>query len=170
VTILGSANGTQFNNYHLQVGQGLNPSSWQELGQQSNTPISDGALGQWNTTDFSDGLYALRLTVIEKDQTLKTAITQVTVDNTPPAVHVLNPTSDQQVKESTLNLTADATDEVGISRIEWIIDGQPTGTTSQSPYVFVWPTTPGSHSLVVKAIDLADNQTSSPTIKFTVKP
>jgi membrane peptidoglycan carboxypeptidase len=170
VALQGSANGSQFNNYYLQVGRGLNPSSWQELGQQSNTPVSDGTLGQWNTTDFEDGLYALRLTVIEKDQTLKTAITQVTIDNTAPVLQVTNPRPGQQISSPSLNISADATDEVGISRIEWSIDGHLAGTTSQSPYVLIWPAESGSHTLVVKAIDLANNQTSSPEIKFTVYP
>ena len=170
IIIQGSANGSQFNNYHLQVGQGLNPSTWQELGQQSNTAVNNNTLGEWDTTQFEDGLYALRLTVIEKDQSLKTAITQVTIDNTPPVLHILNPRPGQQVSASILNLTVDAADEVGINRVEWYMDGQLVGKTSQSPFILGWQTVPGSHSLIVKAIDLANNPASSPEIKFSVSP
>jgi hypothetical protein len=170
VTIKGSANGAQFNNYRLQVGQGLNPSSWQDLSQQSNAPVSNGVLGKWPTNDFSDGLYALRLTVIEKDQTIKTAITQVTIDNTAPVTHVLNPLADQQLSGNNLNLTADAVDETGISRIDWFIDGQLVGTTTQTPYVFNWSASSGKHTLIVKAYDLANNMSASPEVKFSVTP
>jgi hypothetical protein len=61
----------------------------------------------------------------------------------------------------TVQIQATATDNVGVTKIELYIDGQLRPTTAAtSPLAFSWNTTNaanGSHTLVVKAYDLANN-------------
>jgi membrane carboxypeptidase/penicillin-binding protein PbpC len=175
ISVQGSANGSDFSAYRLQVGQGLNPTTWQTLDQPNANPapITNAVLGKWNTTDFDDGLYALRLTVIKKDNTIKTVITQVTVDNTAPAIRLLAPQTGQNYSQSAakqINFSADVSDAVGVDKVEWYVDNSLVGTSTQSPYAYPWTGTPGKHTLQVKAFDLAGNENNGPTVQFSVEP
>ncbi|HQX00712.1 MAG TPA: hypothetical protein PLQ94_01280, partial [Anaerolineales bacterium] len=64
--------------YRVQVGKGLNPQEWIQLGSDVNTPIEDGVLAEWDTKGLS-GLYAIQLLVVRNDQVVETAVIQVTV-------------------------------------------------------------------------------------------
>jgi membrane peptidoglycan carboxypeptidase len=83
VAVTGSARGKDFLFYRLQYGQGLNPQEWYQIGEDSTTPVTDGALGEWDTTGLS-GLYVLQLQVISIDQTQRTASVVVTVNKPSP--------------------------------------------------------------------------------------
>ncbi|GAB4496439.1 MAG: PBP1A family penicillin-binding protein [Anaerolineales bacterium] len=78
VLILGTASGEDFMYYRVQVGKGLNPQEWIQLGEDNYTPVDGGALAEWDTTDL-EGLYAVQLIVVRKDQKVDTAVIQVTV-------------------------------------------------------------------------------------------
>jgi parallel beta-helix repeat protein len=80
VNIIGTANGTGFQNYTVYYGSGIYPSSWIEL-NNSNSSISDGILTEWNTTNVSDGTYTIRLLLYDtNNQTTEDRII-VTVNN-----------------------------------------------------------------------------------------
>lgn len=60
---------------------------------------------------------------------------------------------------------------VGIAKIEFYVDGVLKSTDVSSPYNFIWDSTTasnGSHTLMAKAFDLANNQTNSTTINVIV--
>lgn len=78
VKIIGTASGDDFSYYRVQVGKGLNPQEWIQLGGDVNTPIEDGVLAEWDTKGLS-GLYAIQLLVVRNDQVVETAVIQVTV-------------------------------------------------------------------------------------------
>jgi len=78
VQFIGSASGANFDHYRILVGQGIDPQDWIQVGSDSTTPIQDGVLGTWDTAGLN-GLYAVELQVIRTDQSIDTAITQVTV-------------------------------------------------------------------------------------------
>ena len=84
IAIKGTADGSQFTGYHLDVGKGLNPDAWQQIGSDGTQPVNHGILGTWETTRFENGLYVLRLTVENNDQSIKTAVTQVMIENNHP--------------------------------------------------------------------------------------
>lgn len=166
--VQGTAAGDSFSAYQLQVGEGLNPLTWLQIADGSK-PVRGGLLGSWQTS--KDGLYAMRLMVTNNDQVLKTAIIQITVDNTPPRLSVPYPTAGQEFSFSQNNeitLQANAEDAVGLARVEWYINDRMIGETSQMPFSYPWAALPGSHSLVVKAYDLAGNSTESTPIVFKV--
>lgn len=171
VKIRGSAAGEMFSAYRLQVGAGLNPRSWQQIGADATAPRYNDVLGIWDTRQQRDGLYALRLLVIRSDQSIQSAITQVTVDNTPPVIQSFSPSDSQKISlsASSVNLEAFLTDAVGIDRVIWYVDGKQTGEALQPPYVYLWEAKRGKHTLQVKAVDLAGNETLSEKITFNVE-
>ena len=171
ITFTGSAAGEKFQSYRLQVGKGLNPQEWIQIGQDSSLPVENGTLGIWDTQGLS-GLYAVQLLVVRADQRVDRFITQVTVDNEPPQVTILNPTPDHiypASKNSTLLFRADATDNLEIVTVNFILDGNPIASLSRLPYAIPWQTpTTGKHHLQVDVTDLAGN-VGSAEVNFEVK-
>jgi membrane peptidoglycan carboxypeptidase len=78
VRIIGTATGDDFFSYRVQVGKGLNPQEWIQLGNDSFEPVENGVLAEWDTTGLS-GLYAVQLVVVRADQKVETAVIQVTI-------------------------------------------------------------------------------------------
>ena len=157
----------RFSYYQLQAGQGLNPQNWLPVGEKGSTPIQNGTLALWDTGK-QNGLFAIRLQVVRQDQRLETAILQVTVDNTPPHVRILAPIDGQNLAYSAQPITfqADASDAVGLQRVEFWVDGRLVDTRSSAPYSLAWPPQHGSHTLKIVAYDLAGN-TSEADLQFS---
>ncbi len=78
VQIIGTAAGDGFAYYRVQVGKGLNPQQWIQVGGDRTTPVQNGILAEWDTTGLS-GLYAIQLVVVREEQLVETAVIQVTV-------------------------------------------------------------------------------------------
>ena len=78
VKIIGTASGENFDYYRVQVGKGLNPQEWIQLGGDVIAPVENGVLAEWDTNGLS-GLYAIQLLVVRTDQMVDSAVIQVTV-------------------------------------------------------------------------------------------
>jgi hypothetical protein len=169
VRITGTAAGSGFSLHRLQVGQGLNPSMWLQVGQDMRSPVTDGELGVWDTQGLS-GLYALQLQVLYKDQHVETAVVQVTVDNQPPDVDIVYPVDDQEVPQpgADMLLQAQVSDDLALKNVEFYIDNVLINTLPKAPFTVAWPSHPGTHVLRVKAIDQAGNS-SEEEITFQIK-
>ena len=171
VSLRGTAAGDNFSYFRLQAGAGLNPQNWLQIGPDSSSPVKNGVLGEWDTTGL-DGLYALRLLVVRKDQTVDSATIQVTVDNTPPLARVLYPLPEQALSlpaNRLITFQAEAGDSAGIQRLEWLVDGQVVGQNLVAPYSFAWQATAGTHRLAVRAYDIDGNQGESTELTFSVE-
>jgi len=79
VPIVGTATGEDFSYFRVQVGKGLNPEQWIQVGVDVDSPVIDGLLAEWDTTGLN-GLYAVQLQVVRSDQVVETAVIQVTVN------------------------------------------------------------------------------------------
>ena len=91
-------------------------------------------------------------------------------DTTPPTTSITSPANGATVS-GTINVTANASDNVGVTRVELYIDGVLRGTDTSSPYSIAWDTTTvsnGGHSLQTRAFDAAGNSGSSSTVNVTV--
>jgi hypothetical protein len=94
-------------------------------------------------------------------------------DTTPPTVSVTVPTEGATVSGNVI-LTANATDDALMSRVEFFVDGQSvgtSGTSSTSPYGYSWNSrsvSNGAHTLTAKAHDAAGNTALSAPRAFTV--
>jgi hypothetical protein len=78
VPLIGTAAGNGFQYYRIQVGEGLYPREWKQVGEDSSTPVINGPLAEWDTTGLS-GLYAIQLVVVYADQRAETAVVLVMV-------------------------------------------------------------------------------------------
>jgi membrane carboxypeptidase/penicillin-binding protein PbpC len=169
VQIRGSAGGDDFSYYRIQVGAGLNPRQWLQVGEGSQS-VTDGLLVEWDTTGL-DGLYAIQLQVVDSRNVVETAVIQVTVDNQTPEVQVLHPAAEQVFEypdESIVTFQAQVTDNLGIEKVEFLVDGQLISNFSNPPYATPWNGTLGDHEFTVRATDQAGNQTEI-TVTFSIE-
>lgn len=70
-----------------------------------------------------------------------------------------------------ITLNATATDNVGVTKVEFYVDGSLVGSSTAAPYALAYDSTllaKGSHSLVTKAYDAANNVGSSSPFAFTI--
>jgi len=169
VSIHGSAGGAAFDRYYLQVGQGLNPLTWIRIGPEAKDPVTSGGLGSWDTSGLN-GLYALQLLVISANQQIQTDLVQVTVDNQPPQVEILFPTPGEVIPRSTnpIVVQAGVMDDLALHSVEFSIDQVMISTLTQPPFTITWQGRPGVHTVQVRAVDQAGNETSAEHT-FTVK-
>jgi len=159
VKITGQASGPEFRSYRLQAGEGINPSGWRVIQEESMNPVVDGTLGIWDTSELN-GLFAIQLIVLQENQSVETATIQVTIDNRPPDLTIQYPADGQMISQDeneTVTFIIQADDNVGLEKLEYYIDDSLVGIQSQSPYALSWRIMVGTHQFSVKAIDTAGN-------------
>ena len=92
------------------------------------------------------------------------------IDKTPPTVRISSPSNGVTVTGN-LTVSADGTDNIGIYKIDFFVDGTLTGSSNTNPATFTLNTTKylnGSHILVARAMDSAGNQTYSQSISINI--
>jgi hypothetical protein len=93
-------------------------------------------------------------------------------DTTAPTVTVTNPTSGATYSTAqTVTVSANASDYIGVSRVEFYLDNLLQGTDTTSPYTYAWnidSTVDGSHAWTAKAFDAAGNNTTSSAVSVSV--
>ncbi len=141
IVITGNAQIDGFQFYRLEYGQGLNPAEWRQLGGDHNNQVQGGPLEFWDTAAEEEGLYTLQLTVVRGDQSIERRAVQVTVDNTPPQVEMVNPNPGKvYVMEDDLwiNIQVDAADNLSMNRVEFFMNNQKIGESTVAPYTLRW--------------------------------
>ena len=92
-------------------------------------------------------------------------------DVTPPTVSITVP-GNGQVVAGTYTVTANASDNVGVTQVQFELDGANLGVAdTSSPYSVSWntrATSNGAHSLTAVARDAAGNATTSASVTVTV--
>jgi len=131
----------------------------------------------WSTTGSANGSHSLTAKAYDAAGNTKTsAAVSVTVSNatggdtTAPTTSITAPASGATVS-GTVSVNASASDNVGVTKVEFYLDGALKSTATASPYSWSWSTTGsanGSHSLISKAYDAAANVGTSATITVTV--
>jgi poly(hydroxyalkanoate) depolymerase family esterase len=84
-------------------------------------------------------------------------------DNTPPSVQLTAPAAGSTVSGS-VALTATASDNAGVSRVEFLVDGMQVGSDAAAPYEVTWSSAAvadGSHTVTARAVDTSGNATTS---------
>jgi hypothetical protein len=87
-------------------------------------------------------------------------------DTTPPTV-----SASVTGGSGTITLSANASDNVGVTKVEFWVDGVLKGTSTAAPYSLAMDSRSlpnGSHSLIAKAFDAAANSTSSTAVAFSI--
>ncbi len=91
-------------------------------------------------------------------------------DTTPPTVSLTSPASGSTVSGTSVPLSAIANDNVGVTKVEFLVDGTVVNTDTTNPYSFNWNSTTvnnGSHAITAKAYDAANNSTISSSATIT---
>ena len=128
----------------------------------------------WNTTTISNGNHTL--TAKARDaagNTTTSAGVIVNVNNsdvTAPTVNITAPVTGNVA--GTISVTANASDNIGVAGVQFLLDGNNLGTEDiTSPYSVSWNTTTvgnGNHTLTAKARDAAGNTTTSSPVVVNV--
>ena len=146
----------------------------------SNQAVPNGtsATYAWNTATTSNGAHTLNLTVTDGAGRTATKAINVTVSNsapgdtTPPTVTMTAPTNGSTVSGTAVTVSANASDNVGVTSVQFKLDGVNLGAPdTAAPYSVVWNTTTasnGSHTLTAVAKDAAGNTKTSMPITVTV--
>ncbi len=116
-------------------------------------------------------IYNEPLTVAQIQADMNTPVAAGAADTTPPAVSITAPANASTVS-ATVTATATASDNVGVSGVQFKLDGVNLGAEDTSaPYSVTWNTTTaanGSHNLTAVARDAAGNTTGSAVVTVTV--
>lgn len=133
----------------------------------------------WNTTTATNASHSLTARAFDaaNNQTTSAAVS-VTVNNaappppdtTAPSVSITSPAGGATVSGTT-TISASASDNVGVTRVEFLVDGVLLSSDTSSPYSASWNTTTATnaaHTLTARAFDAADNQTTSGAVSVTV--
>lgn len=127
----------------------------------------------WDTTTGADGSYTLLAKAYDAAGNVgQSSAVKVTVknDTTAPTVSISSPATGTTVTGVT-TVTATASDNVSVSKVEFYVNGTLKATDTASPYTFSWDTTSltnGSYSLTAKAYDASGNVGQSSTVAATV--
>jgi hypothetical protein len=91
-------------------------------------------------------------------------------DTTPPTATITAPSAGAAVR-GTITVNVTATDDVGVTQVELLVDGTVRGTDTSPPYSFALDTTllgAGAHELLARASDAAENTGLSSTVSIVV--
>jgi ELWxxDGT repeat protein len=125
----------------------------------------------WNTAGVADGVHALTTKAFDLAGNVSTsAQVGVTVDNTAPTAALNAPAQGAQLRGA-VQLSATASDNQGVTRVEFYADAMLLGTDTSAPYALSWNTAgvaDGAHTLLVRAYDAAGNVTPSAGVDVLV--
>jgi hypothetical protein len=127
----------------------------------------------WNTTSATAGTHTLAAVARDAagNTTTSSTITVTVPDTTAPAVSLTAPANGATVT-GTVSVTANASDDVSVAGVQFLLDGVNLGAEdTSSPYSVSWNTataTPGAHTLTARARDAAGNTTTSTPVSVTV--
>jgi len=81
-------------------------------------------------------------------------------DSVLPVTSITNPTATSGILRDTITFSATATDNVGVSKVEFLVDSVVVGSDLASPYEISWDTklaAYGNHTLQIRATDTSGN-------------
>jgi membrane carboxypeptidase/penicillin-binding protein PbpC len=140
VQIVGNARLDGFSDYRVEFGEGISPAGWAQIGPTHGEQVGEGPLEIWDTTPYN-GLYSLRVVVTRGDGSTKEGVIQVTADNQPPTVKIEAPAEGERfVTEDNewISITANATDDWAMDRVDFYLNGQKIGSSTVGPYSRRW--------------------------------
>ena len=96
----------------------------------------------WNSNQVNAGIHNIFARAYDPNNNTAisptiTVTVDTTIDNTPPVVAILNPLDGQTVS-GTVNIVAEATDNVSLQKVEFYIDGMLESTVPNPPFDYLW--------------------------------
>ncbi|QRN92813.1 S8 family serine peptidase [Archangium violaceum] len=130
---------------------------------------------QWNTRSAANGGHTLTARARDLAGNVKASQpVTVTTDNdfTAPVVAITAPAPGSKVTGS-VTLSANATDNLGVARVEFFVDGVLLASDTTAPFAVSWNSrsmASGSHTLSARAYDAAGNMGTSAQVTVTSVP
>jgi WD40 repeat protein len=132
----------------------------------------------WNTPSVN-GSVNIKVRAVDDSLNLETPGAGVSVnvgsggsDITPPTVTLTAPANAATVTGTAVSVTANASDNVGVASVQFLLDGAALGSPdTAAPYSITWNSTTatnGTHTLSARASDAAGNNTTSTGVSVTV--
>ena len=156
---------TQFNIAGANLPAGFITSS----GALSLNPGSSGSqtIGVTSSSGTLDGNYVITFQATDSADTTHAGQNQATyisvTDNSAPNVTILSPANGAKIGNTT-NISVAATDNIGVSRIDILIDSNKVISTNSSKYTYKWnsrKTSSGTHTITAIAYDAAGNSSKA---------
>jgi hypothetical protein len=159
--------GVDHYNVHRSTTAGFTPAAGNRVAQVAGTSYTDAGLPA--------GDYYYRVTAEDAAGNVGGASAQaqatVTADTSAPSVALTAPAGGATLS-GTVNVTATASDNVGVSGVQFRLDGADLNTEdTSSPYSTSWSTGAvpnGPHTLTAIARDAVGNRTTATTVNVTV--
>jgi hypothetical protein len=129
---------------------------------------------RWDITADLNGTHTLAAEAYDRSGNRSTASTNlgVAIDHQAPTISIITPPLNTTFSNNqTVSISAQVTDNVGISKVLFIQDGVTIATVTASPYSYNWSISDldnGSHSWTAMAIDLKGNMTTSQPVLTSV--
>jgi peptidoglycan/xylan/chitin deacetylase (PgdA/CDA1 family)/archaellum component FlaF (FlaF/FlaG flagellin family) len=95
---------------------------------------------------------------------------QIQIDAAAPSASLTSPQAGD-ILSGTAALAANASDNVAVDHVDFLVDGQQVGTASSAPYTFSWNSqsvADGAHTIAARAVDTAGNTATSSAVSVTV--
>jgi thermitase len=131
----------------------------------------------WNTTNYANGSYTLQAKAYDAagnvgtSGSINVSVLNIAPDTTAPMVQILSP-GDGSTLSGLNTINVSASDDVGVAKVEWYVDGTLSGASASPTPAFSWDTTQtanGTHVLLAKAYDAAGNVGTSSAVSVTVQ-
>ncbi len=155
----------------------INAWGWSQINRRIGGNMVDAAV-TYNLTAGSHTLYIngrepnSRLDQIIVTSDLSFVPTASPADTAPPTVSLSAPAGGATVGGATVTVSANASDNIGVAGVQFLLDGTNLGSEdTTNPYSVTWNTTAatnGSHTLSARARDAAGNQTTATNVSVTV--
>ncbi len=95
--------------------------------------------------------------------------TGTVVTDTPPTVSITSPTGGQRIT-GTVDLSATASDDKAVTRVDFLVDGNVEGSVISAPFIYSLDSTAfadGSHTVTARATDSIGQVTTSNAVSIT---
>ncbi len=145
--------------------------------QASNLPTASSSYRQatWTLPAIPAGATAISVAMSIRSVGFVTvddfALVNTADDTTPPTVQITSPTDGATVT-GTVPVKATASDNLGVTKVEFYADGQLIGTATSAPFQINWNTATASKpnlGLTAKAYDTAGNVAVSQGVNVTIQ-
>ncbi len=174
VQIRGNARGGNWMSYRVSFAPGWSPApeQWIQIGPDHAEQVSDGVLENWDIAALPAGPYSLKVTRFESDGNVVEAVTQVTIDNTPPTITLVQPRPNESFNsedDEWVPVIADVQDDYSIRKVEFFVNGEPFATRTVAPFTARWTITgDGLFEFYAVAYDAAGNRAESARVNVNV--
>jgi hypothetical protein len=125
-----------------------------------------------NSTTLSNASHSLTAKAFDAAGNVATsAAVNFSIDNPPADTTAPTVSAAETGSSGTITLSATASDNVGVSNVEFYVDGVLKGADATSPYAISLDSTTlsnASHSLTAKAFDAAGNVGTSTAVNFSI--